>query len=204
MGAKIVRRVLEEHVKVRRVPPTCRPPLSGLHLKLTVCGLFFVAAVDMSSVTKVNLSSYPRPSDTIPLAPLTPRPLPRLIAPVLPAHLPTPPTSRVAHPAIADQYVLSTHIIPAALPRLAADVPIPSPPAFSPDKQKWNAAVDAKRDEILDLKVKHWNGELGGGGTTQFWQCLDRYVRKDAALRADGSGLTLLFTHANGFPKEVR
>lgn len=36
------------------------------------------------------------------------------------------------------------------------------------------------------------------------WNCVNRYVKNGLNEKQGGTGVTLFFAHANGFPKEVR
>ncbi|PCH38438.1 hypothetical protein WOLCODRAFT_130894 [Wolfiporia cocos MD-104 SS10] len=109
--------------------------------------------------------------------------------------LPSPPRSF-----LDKEFVLTTHLIPAAVPRTIPDVPLPVQPAWTPDKEQWKAAVSEMSDGMVAMRYKQWNGELIlPPSRKQLWACLNRYVRKDN----NGNGVTLFFAHANGFPKEI-
>jgi hypothetical protein len=107
--------------------------------------------------------------------------------------LPSPP--RHPLPMIAKEYVMSTHIVPAAYPRLSPDVPIP----ISTDGERRTRAT-RDRDHLLEIEDRYANGEHQlPVSSYRLWNCVNRYVRKH--LR--GRGLTLFCVHANGFPKEI-
>lgn len=165
-----------------------------------------VPRLKMSESRSAPRPSFPLPSSPLAIHELQPRPLPPVRAPEhvgpLPP-LPSPP--RPAHPVIAKRYKLSTHLVPAAYPRLTPDVPAPTPPAFSTDKAQWKASVENTLNEILGARIKQWSGELSThkASTTLLWNCIDRYVRRDTARSTSGKPVTLFFAHANGFPKEV-
>ncbi|KAH9926152.1 Alpha/beta hydrolase family-domain-containing protein [Fomitopsis serialis] len=101
-------------------------------------------------------------------------------------------------------WVLSTHIVPAALPRTTPDIPPVILPAWTADKGKWKEAVQKTADEIVGVRYKQWNGELKEPGSRKpLWVCLNRYRRRNLSQEEEAKGVTLLFTHANGFPKEI-
>lgn len=162
----------------------------------------------MSKSESAAYPTYPQPPRPVELQPLQPRPLEPLLAPrPQPSHLPQLPCpQRRADPSIAKHYDLTTHLVPAAYPRLTPDVPEPAPPAWSADKAQFQASVQRSLDEILGARLKQWAGSLPGEGCrTLLWNCVDRYVRRDGS-RGGVVGrppVTLLFAHANGFPKEV-
>ena len=151
--------------------------------------------------------SYPIPPRPLDLQPLRIRALPPLLAPPLPTQLPALPCGqRRAAAALAAHYTLSTHLVPAAHPRLTPDVPAPPPPVWSADKAQYQASVQRTLDEILRARRMQWAGELPAEGSrTLLWNCIDRYVRKEGARQDTGRPpVTLFCAHANGFPKEVR
>ncbi|KZT67781.1 alpha/beta-hydrolase [Daedalea quercina L-15889] len=101
-------------------------------------------------------------------------------------------------------WVLSTHLIPGSLPRTTPSIPPVTPPTWSPDKGKWRAAVQKTADEMVALRYRQWNGELKERGSRKpLWVCINRYRRRDLPRDEETKGLTLLFAHANGFPKEI-
>lgn len=159
----------------------------------------------MRPESKVTLPSYLKPASTVPLEPVKPRPLPPLEVPSLPEHLPLPlsPPEPV-DPILSKYYDVSTHLVPAAYPRLTPYIPPPTAPRFSADKDEFKASVESTLNEILGWKLKQWNGELDGlePDRALFWNCIKRFVKKDASKTA-ARPLTLFFAHANGFPKEV-
>ncbi|KAK0194525.1 alpha beta-hydrolase [Armillaria mellea] len=111
-----------------------------------------------------------------PLIPLEP--------PSLPAVLPQLPSPQRFPVWLPDGWIHTTHIVPAAYPRSYPDVVLPEASVFDPK-------------QLLALREKE-------KGTTSrndklLWLCFNRYARKNT----DGSGLTLFFTHANGFCKEI-
>ncbi|GJE99575.1 alpha/beta hydrolase [Phanerochaete sordida] len=150
--------------------------------------------------------SYPIPPRPLELQPLRIRALPPLLAPPLPAQLPRLPCGqRRAAAEIAVHYELSTHLVPAAHPRLTPDVPAPPPPVWSADKAQYQASVQRTLDAILRARRQQWAGELPAEGSrTLLWNCIDRYVRRKGARQDTGRPpVTLFCAHANGFPKET-
>jgi len=100
-------------------------------------------------------------------------------------------------------YNISTHIIPAASPRVTPNVPVPSPPPHSSKKR-------TERDlKSLGLELIEQQAQLcedGYSGVTDerlLWNCVNRYVKKDKKAKVRTKGLTLFLVHGTGFPKEV-
>lgn len=151
--------------------------------------------------------SHPRPPHPVELQPLEIRPLPPSLPPPLPKVLPPLPCpQRRADAAIAKDYDLRTHLVPAAHPRLTPDVPEPTLPVWSADKAQFQVSVRRTLDEMLDARRKQWAGTLGGEASRAvLWNCVDRYVRRDDPRRHDVGRppVTLFFAHANGFPKQT-
>lgn len=138
------------------------------------------------SYPKVEPYRWPTivPRETIPVYP-PPEPLVYPSLPSKPRQLP-----------IASKFTLSTHIVPAAHLRTLPYAPTPPPlPPNSPkaERKAWN---DRFCGQLRILAAP----PASSGHPTLLWICLNRYVRKGMK----GTGLTLLFAHANGFPKEVR
>lgn len=159
----------------------------------------------MRPESRVTLRSYPKPTSTVPLELIQPRPLPPLERLSLPDQLPLPPSSvGPVDPVLSRYFSVSTHLVPAAHPRLTPPVPPPSPPKFSTDKAEFKSAVENTLDEILGWRVKQWKGELDTlePNRTVLWNCVKRFVKKDPS-KISSRPLTLFFAHANGFPKEV-
>ncbi|KAH8097014.1 Alpha/Beta hydrolase protein [Cristinia sonorae] len=150
--------------------------------------------------------SYPKPdfewSFSLPhiirsLEPITP---PSHLSETPLPSLPSPPRRSLLHP----EWILTTHLVPAASPRTTPLVPVPTIPQFTPgkDKAERKAQIDALSKELSDAKTKQWKGELKGLGKdeTKLWCCLNRYVR---TKQTGSQGVTLFFAHANGFHKEI-
>jgi hypothetical protein len=129
------------------------------------------------------------------LAPLCTPPQPRELS-----SLPSPPRQPAFSPAVAAQYELSTHIVPAAYPRgyPAVDLPTLSVDSASPEERK--KGIARATDELLRLRLKYAQGDLESErkDSRLLWLCANRYKRK-----AEGRGLTLVLCHANGLTKEV-
>jgi hypothetical protein len=147
------------------------------------------------------VSTYPKPAHFSPYQPIHPRRLLPLSRAPLPNVLPTLPSP--SREPIFHGYRLTTHIIPAAYPRTAPDVPLPNPLIDSSDKkerrawaEKTLAAFKTKNDELMkENKVQNSRKLL--------WCCANLYVKKDHP-KPNKRRVTLLLAHANGFPKEVR
>ena len=144
------------------------------------------------------------PVQSLPLLPTTKPPLPEQL-PSLPSR------PRRPDPVIDALYELTTHLVPAAYPRFTPFVPPAQQPEWSPDRETWKANVDKATEEVMQWKYdqhadKVPGGLQGQGSTKLLWNCVNRYTRR--ALPQNGSNntglpLTLFFSHANGFPKEV-
>ncbi|KAI6041545.1 Alpha/beta hydrolase family-domain-containing protein [Pisolithus marmoratus] len=131
-----------------------------------------------------------------PLLPIRPHP-----APQRSPNLPSPPRQDIFH----KDYALSTHIIPAAYPRLVPDVPLPEIPlhsdSTSPDKRQEEIVTIIK--QLVERQECFTHGRLPGGhGKKPLWNCINRYVRTHRS-NTTNTGLTLFLAHANGFPKEI-
>ncbi|KAH0831138.1 hypothetical protein J3R83DRAFT_13708 [Lanmaoa asiatica] len=113
-----------------------------------------------SSSRRVMSSKVPTRTSTIPYTPTSPgwtsahpRPLrpirthPNLDKIETPA-LPSPPRPSVFHTTTHGVYRLSTHLIPAAFPRLVPDIPLPEIPAYIP-----GGSTDERRDR-MDVLVR--------------------------------------------------
>ncbi|KZP03357.1 hypothetical protein FIBSPDRAFT_923550 [Athelia psychrophila] len=105
-----------------------------------------------------------------------------------PPALPSPPRP----PTFNDQYALSTHIVPAAYPRVAADAPLPQSMPAGLGKEERKRFLAEQTDTLV--RAHEGFAELGTScGTGVLWICWGR--RRE--------GLTLFFAHGNGFPKEI-
>ncbi|OBZ76148.1 Peroxisomal membrane protein LPX1 [Grifola frondosa] len=142
----------------------------------------------------------PPPSAPYELPSCHPRTLIPLETPPQPTILPALPSS--PRTSLLDvSFVLTTHLVPAAFPRTTPDVPLPPLPTWSADKNQFKESVARTMQGVLTMKENQWKGELAGEGSRKpLWICLNRYVKRGALSL---NGVTLLFTHANGFPKEI-
>jgi hypothetical protein len=142
-----------------------------------------------------------------PLLPLHPAPVQRWIyPPVLPS-----PARAPAPKLLREQYELSTHILPSAYPRSTPYAPEPTvttpDPSAPRTREQRREEVNTVAAELMAHAKKNVEGETfpGDPDGRLLWNVANRYLRK--ALRGkDLKGkkrLTLLFFHANGFPKEV-
>jgi len=106
--------------------------------------------------------------------------------------LPCPPRD----PRFTDTYTVSTHLIPAAFPRVSPFVPLPPVPEHE-SKDERSARVEQCANELLALQAQYTpdKSELQ---PMVLWTVLNRYVRADC-----GTGLTLLLLHANSLHKET-
>lgn len=116
-------------------------------------------------------------------------------------NLPSPPRQDIVH----KDYVLSTHIVPAAQPRVVPDVPLPEIPphsnSTSPAERKEQIATVVK--QLIERQECFTQGRMPGGhGQKPLWNCVNRYVRT-CRRGTVNTGLTLFLAHANGFPKEI-
>lgn len=148
-------------------------------------------------------SVHPRP-----LRPILPHPL--LDTAQTPA-LPTPRRPSVFHTPTHGVYRLSTHLVPAAYPRLIPDIPLPEMPAYIPNEppSERRAKINALMKEVQETQNTHAEGKLGGKLSEKLlWNCVNRYVRTPAQAVVSGgagagAGITLFLAHANGFHKEA-
>jgi hypothetical protein len=153
---------------------------------------------------------YPPITDFKPTLPVVVQSLPLLpvTQPPLPQHLPPLPSQpRRLDSGIDLQYQLTTHLVPAAYPRLTPHISV-QPPAWSSNRETWSANVNKATQEVMQWNTDLHGGKLLGdhGSTKVLWNCLNRYTRRSRPqnrLNNTGLPLTLLFSHANGFPKEV-
>lgn len=111
--------------------------------------------------------------------------------------LPSPPRNEL----FDDSYTVSTHLVPAACPRLTPDVPSPVIPEFSTNASERKQKFQQLTTEICERQELYSQGKLGGERSEKLlWNCVNRYVKR---AQDEKKGLTLLLAHANGFPKEV-
>ncbi|KAG2754389.1 alpha/beta-hydrolase [Suillus brevipes Sb2] len=99
-------------------------------------------------------------------------------------------------------YNISTHVIPAANPRVTPKIPVPEPPPRSSKR----TASDIKNSGLELMEQQALHGEDGYAGETDerlLWNCVNRYVKKDSEDKVRTKGITLFLVHATGFPKEI-
>ncbi|KAG6817570.1 hypothetical protein H0H87_006947 [Tephrocybe sp. NHM501043] len=127
--------------------------------------------------------------------------VPRKPLPIFPPPEPlTQPSlpSPARKPIFDAPYTLSTHIFPAAYLRTTSFISPPLPPPGNASKAERQASADAIVEDLRDLRVS-----LEPQGTKQvLWNCVNRYA-KNGLDGERAHGVTLLFAHANGFPKEI-
>lgn len=136
-----------------------------------------------------------------------PRPFPPVrSAPPLPEHLPALPFPPRKPTSISESYLLSTHIIPAAYPRVTPLTETPLEPALSPSvgKEERKKVNLRRADAIIDVQRKHAEGvtPLGEGDTRVHWNCINRFVRRDLG-HVSTKGVTLFLAHGTGMHREV-
>jgi hypothetical protein len=99
-----------------------------------------------------------------------------------------------------DDYVVTTHLVPAASPRLTPDIPLLVAPEFSTNASEKKRIVQQLVAEVRNREDLYAQGKLGGEKSEKvLWNCVNRYVK----IAPSGKGLTLFLAHAIGFPKEV-
>lgn len=154
--------------------------------------------------------SYPRPAiqanypTTNPRTALpyleTPPVIPRSELPPLPGG-PRPQSSLPE--ALSRTHTLSTHIITAAFPRVSANLYNEADYAPPPVESK-EARKQRVKDVFEKISVTKRKYEAGASvGTPRrevLYNVFNRYARKGPL---DPDGLTIIVTHAVGFPKEV-
>ena len=158
-------------------------------------------------------------TSTIPYTPTStgwhsvhPRPLrpiglhPRLDATQTPA-LPGPRRPSVFHTTEHGIYQLSTHLVPAAYPRLTPDFPLPAMPTYVPGGTFGERRIktDALAKEVQETQDMWADGKIGGKPSEKLlWACVNRYVRTSGrSVTPAGSRITLFLAHANGLHKEA-
>ncbi|OJA17586.1 hypothetical protein AZE42_01217 [Rhizopogon vesiculosus] len=103
---------------------------------------------------------------------------------------------------LLDMYKISTHIIPAANPRVTPDTPIPKLPPRS-------SKIDEQDIKNMGLELMEQQIHQGEGGHCAvandklLWNCINRYTRKGQQTDVRMKGMTLFLVQAAGFPKEL-
>jgi hypothetical protein len=153
--------------------------------------------------------SYARPPTVRPWVRTDVRPVLPLQHPPATQSATLPPLpSAPRQPSFASQYILSTHLVPAAYPRTYPHAPAPpqAPVAGESPAARRQRVQDAVK-EVVRTRMMYEAGALGAqGSTAPLWCALNRYVRRDLDTKPapKGNGVTLFFAHASSFPKEVR
>ncbi|KAI0705335.1 alpha/beta-hydrolase [Earliella scabrosa] len=152
-----------------------------------------------------NALTFP-PPEPLPLPTCNPKPLAALERPSTPGtstlpSLPCPPRKSL----LDKWYTLSTHLVPAALPRTTPFVPLPPLPQWSSNKQEFKASVARTVEALVAAKESLWEGRLSHMPPNRkpMWTCVNRYVRQNLHGSGDSKGVTLFLCHANGFTKEI-
>ncbi|EJU01434.1 hypothetical protein DACRYDRAFT_107985 [Dacryopinax primogenitus] len=159
-------------------------------------------------------TTYPPPLGHLPPFyipfPIRPLPPPTLHPPPSLPSLPSPP-----RPSPFPGWELTTHLIPSASPRASPTATTRNirpqyPPTLEREKEDRAREVERLRvamraQRARDCERKSW---VSYEGEPRLWNVLNRFMRSPARLSggagADAEdGLTILLTHANGFPKEV-
>lgn len=162
-----------------------------------------------SGIAHRKRRSYARPPTVRPWVRTDVRPvLPLQHPPVTQSATLPPLPSAPRQPSFASQYILSTHLVPAAYPRTYPHAPTPlqAPVAGESPAARRQRVQDAVK-EVVRTRMMYEAGALGAqGSTAPLWCALNRYVRRDLDTKPapNGNGVTLFFAHASSFPKEVR
>ncbi|TFK53117.1 hypothetical protein OE88DRAFT_1734064 [Heliocybe sulcata] len=102
---------------------------------------------------------------------------------------------------------LSTHVIPAAWGRCTPLIPEPSLSSSPYSTATRRERVWETADELMQLKRSHVEGTLGKEDEDErvLWLVVNRYAPRRGDSRKGNAvkGITLLFAHAIGFPKEI-
>jgi hypothetical protein len=115
--------------------------------------------------------------------------------------LEAPPLPSPRNEPFNDNYIVSTHLVPAGCPRLTPDIPLPVVPKFKTNTAERKRDIQQLFTEIIERQERFVRGELGGERSEKpLWNCVNRYVKR---VQDGRKGLTLFLAHANGFPKEV-
>jgi pimeloyl-ACP methyl ester carboxylesterase len=99
-------------------------------------------------------------------------------------------------------YNITTHIIPAASPRVSPNIPVPEPPPRS--LKRTERDIKNLGLELMDQQVRQGEDSCSGVADERLlWNCVNRYVNKDREVKVRTKGITLFLVHATGFPKEI-
>ncbi|KAJ3573284.1 hypothetical protein NP233_g2519 [Leucocoprinus birnbaumii] len=142
-------------------------------------------------------SSHPQ-VNVRPWKPFASRPLLPIYPPSDPAIYPSLPSPPREQP--FSTFTLSTHIVPAVHLRRGPFVPTPELPSNALSKDEKTHMVGKVVDKLVrnmkDPSVQNDKHE------NVLWNVLNRYV-KSGLNDSNSTGLTLFFSHANGYPKET-
>ncbi|KAI9463967.1 Alpha/Beta hydrolase protein [Lactarius psammicola] len=108
--------------------------------------------------------------------------------------LPCPPRDH----RFTSTYTVTTHLIPAAFPRVSPFAPLPPVPGHE-SKDERGARVERYASEFIAQQTQH-APDKSESQPTVLWTVLNRYARADTSSE---TGLTLLLLHANGLHKET-
>lgn len=159
--------------------------------------------------TSTNAQSWglPEPLVVSPLMNPYPSYDPLLPPPISTSPLPTlpsgPRTQSSLPTALSKTHILSTHIVCAAFPRCPGPLfdPAAHEPPSNEGKAERKARVEREFQEMQSLKRAAERRERGLEAREEaLYNVFNRYRRKGAWVP---DGLTLVVTHAVGFPKEV-
>ncbi|KAG1778746.1 Alpha/Beta hydrolase protein [Suillus placidus] len=112
-------------------------------------------------------------------------------------HLPSKPRSDD----LLGIYNITTHIIPAAHPRLTPDIPVPELP---PRSKRTEGEIKKLGLEFIERQARQGEDDYSGVTNERvLWNCVNRYVRKDKEAKVGTKGITLFLVQGTGFPKEI-
>jgi pimeloyl-ACP methyl ester carboxylesterase len=168
-----------------------------------------IRTIDQTHLAKIHAAlvqmSYSRPANLPTWKSINPRPFPGTFSSVSePCILPQLP-SPIREPTFAENYTLTTHVVPAAYPRVSPDIPVVQvlPTTWPSSEEESRRILSRTADEVIARLEKHANGRLDSRDRKIYWNCVNRYVKKDLRDASDNKRLTLFFAHASGFPKEI-
>ncbi|KAG1737534.1 uncharacterized protein EDB91DRAFT_482024 [Suillus paluster] len=99
-------------------------------------------------------------------------------------------------------YNISTHIIPAANPRVTPDIPVPELPPRSSKRTLGDIkklGLDLMERQVRQEEDSHFSVS----SDKLLWNCVNRYVKKDHKANVRTKGITLFLVQAVGFPMEM-
>lgn len=170
-------------------------------------------------------SSYPRRETTIDSAIGKARLCTELPSLRLPDHMKLPSLPSPLRPLeFAPGYTVTTHLVPAAYPRVSyqepkqyattsLDILNDAPPDSAPKEVRHNWSSETgkkllkKREDLLHARVNHspQDGSFNAEDTGPvLWNVVNRYARTKPSKDKRDFGITVVACHANGLHKEVR